>query len=417
MSQTFSYLFYAKRRNASIVGPIQIYLRITVAGKRAEMSIGREVHSDNWDQDGRRITTKDKRYTKEQVNEFKSYLDAIQTKLYDAHQALLREGKPITAEALKNQYNGVSDKPRMLMPIFQKHNDEMEALIPSEYAAGTLQRYTITYSHIQDFLKTRRRVADIDIRDIDHELITDFDFYLRSVRACANNTAVKYVSYFKKIIGICLSNGWLDKDPFVKFKPKLREVERVFLTEEELQAVEEKQFASIRVQQVKDIFLFSCYTGLAYVDVQKLSAANISIGIDGEKWLFVNRTKTDTPSPVPLLPPALAILEQYSNHPQCLNRRKLLPVLSNQKMNAYLKEIADLCGISKELTFHTARHTFATTVTLNNDVPIETVSKMMGHKSLKITQHYAKLLHKKIGRDMDKLKQKYHGPLKLVKSS
>lgn len=240
MSQTFSYLFYAKRRNASTEGPVPIYLRITVAGKRTEMSTGREVHPDNWDQDARRITTKDKRYTKEQINEFKAYLDAIQTKLYEAHQVLLRENKPLTAEALKNKYTGVTDQPRMFLPIFQKHNDEMETLIPSEYAAGTLQRYTITYSHIQEFLKTRRRISDIDMRDIDHQFITDFDFYLRSVRSCANNTAVKYISYFKKIVGICLANGWLDKGPFVKFKPKLREVERVFLTEEELQAIEEK---------------------------------------------------------------------------------------------------------------------------------------------------------------------------------
>jgi site-specific recombinase XerD len=177
--------------------------------------------------------------------------------------------------------------------------------------------------------------------------------------------------------------------------------------EEEMKVLASKKFVTERLNQVKDIFLFSCFTGLAYIDVKKLTKNNITIGIDGEKWIYTNRQKTDTRSNIPLLPIAEEIIAKYKEHPQCLNEGKLLPVLSNQKMNAYLKEMADVCGITKELTFHIARHTFATTVTLTNGVPIESVSKMLGHKNLRTTQHYAKILDSKVSVDMKLLKDKF----------
>ncbi|GAB1415423.1 hypothetical protein MASR2M117_08290 [Paludibacter sp.] len=190
------------------------------------------------------------------------------------------------------------------------------------------------------------------------------------------------------------------------YKNKVKDVGRVFLTQEEIECLLQKNFAANRLNLVKDIFVFSCFSGLAYADVKKLTKKNISIGIDGEKWIFVNRTKTDTRSSIPLLPVAADIIEKYKDHPQTENQGRLLPVLSYQKMNAYLKEIADICGINKELTYHIARHTFATTVTLTNGVPIESVSKMLGHKDLKTTQHYAKILDKKISDDMRVLRER-----------
>jgi integrase len=186
-----------------------------------------------------------------------------------------------------------------------------------------------------------------------------------------------------------------------------REVERPFLVKDELNRIINKTFSVSRMGQVRDIFVFCCYTGLAYADVKKLTREEITIGIDGEKWIWTSRQKTDTTTRVPLLPPALEILERYKEHPQCLNEGRLLPVLSNQKMNSYLKEIADACEITKKMTFHTARHTFATTVTLSNGVPIETVGKMLGHRNLKTTQHYARILDKKVSDDMKTLRLKY----------
>jgi len=187
----------------------------------------------------------------------------------------------------------------------------------------------------------------------------------------------------------------------------MREVEREFLTQLEVQTIYGKEMVTDRLKQVRDIFVFSCFTGLAYIDVKNLSKTNISLGIDGEKWIFTHRQKTETASRIPLLPIAAEIIEKYANNPVCLNNDKLLPVLSNQNMNAYLKEIAGVCGINKELTFHIARHTFATTITLTNGVPIESVSKMLGHKSLKTTQHYAKILDKKVSGDMQLLREKF----------
>lgn len=218
---------------------------------------------------------------------------------------------------------------------------------------------------------------------------------------------MKYLTNFRKIINLAVVNEWVDRDPFAKFKGSKQEVKRDFLIEEELDRISQKSFAAQRLNLVKDTFLFCCYTGLAYVDVAKLSASNISTGIDGEQWLFVDRQKTGSSSHVPLLPPALAIIAKYRDHPEAVNKGLLLPVISNQKLNAYLKEIADICGINKHLTFHVARHTFATTVTLTNGIPIESVSSMLGHKSIKTTQIYAKVVQKKVSEDMKILRGKY----------
>jgi site-specific recombinase XerD len=242
---------------------------------------------------------------------------------------------------------------------------------------------------------------------LNYEFITEYEFWLKSVRKCDHNTTMKYLANVKKIVIRCLKNGWLQKDPFIGFNMAKKEVERTALTEFELQTLSTKTFPVERLSIVKDIFLFSCYSGLAYADLQKLKRSEIVIGMDGEKWIFTKRQKTDISSRIPLLPAALQILNRYAEYPQCKYGDKVLPVLSNQKMNAYLKEIADVCGITKNLTYHIARHTFATTVTLSNGVPIETVSKMLGHRNLKTTQHYAKILDKKISEDMKSLRDKF----------
>lgn len=256
-------------------------------------------------------------------------------------------------------------------------------------------------------MQWKYNISDIDITKIDHAFITDYEFWLRSVRNCVNNTAVKYIKNFNKIIKICLANDWLDKNPFANYKSKVKEVERLFLTEDEIQALMNKEFKTERLILVRDIFLFSCFTGLAYIDVKNLTKSHISIGIDGEKWIFTHRQKTESASKIPILPVTQMIIDKYKNHPECINKDKLLPILTNQKMNAYLKEIADICEIEKDLTFHIARHTFATTVTLTNGVSIESVSKMLGHKNLRTTQHYAKVLDRKVSEDMEVLRNKF----------
>ena len=211
---------------------------------------------------------------------------------------------------------------------------------------------------------------------------------------------------FRKMINVALKNEWMQKDPFKAYKLKFIKFERGYLTEDELHKLENKEFKIERLRMVKDLFIFSCYTGLAYIDTVTLTRASVVKGIDAESWIITQRTKTKTPVKVPLLPKAMEIIESYRNHPKCLAEETLLPCLSNQKLNGYLKEMADLCGIEKNLTFHLARHTFATTITLSNGVPIESVSKMLGHTKITTTQVYAKVIERKLSEDMFLLKRK-----------
>ena len=402
MKTKVSILFYAKKAKANVNGLVPIYTRITVNGKRIELSSNKFVEISNWSTEGGKM-----KWASIEARSINSYLDLLRMQIIDIQMELAHNKIPITTCNLKNKLLGIDEKQRMLIPIFLDHNNRIKELVGKEYAPGTLERYKTSLSHTIDFLQWKYNVSDIDISKVDHAFITDYEFFLRSVRNCANNTAVKYIKNFHKVIKICLDNEWITKNPFMNYKSKLKEVVREYLSEEEIQSIINKEFKIERLSLVRDIFLFSCFTGLAYIDVKNLTENNISYGIDGEKWIFTHRQKTESPSKIPLLPIPKMLIERYSKHPQCSNQNRLLPILTNQRMNSYLKEIAAVCGIDKELTFHIARHTFATTVTLANGVPIESVSKMLGHKSIKTTQHYAKVLDRKVGDDMKLLKEKF----------
>lgn len=402
MKITFSLLFYLKKPKNYTGGLMPVYVRITVNGQRSETTTGRECEPAQWNSAAGRL-----KGTKEEVKSFNAYLDDLQTKVYNAHRMLSEADELITAETIRNKFLGKAGKSRYLIEIFKDHNKKVEALIGKEFAKGTLCRYKTSLKHTQDFLKWKYNLSDIDIKKVDHAFITEYEFYLRSVRKCANNSAVKYIKNFGKIIRICLANRWLTYNPLMNYKNKVKTVDRVYLTTDELQEITNKGMVTERLTQVRDIFLFCCLTGLAYADVKKLRKVDLVTGVDGEQWISIKRQKTNTPSRIPILPAATALIQRYADHPQCENSGRVFPVLSNQKMNAYLKEIADVCGINKPITFHIARHTFATTVTLLNGVPIESVSKMLGHTNIQTTQHYAKILDIKVGADMALLRQKY----------
>ncbi len=402
MNKTFGLLFYLKKSKVDAQGKSPIYMRITVDGKRTEISSKRTIESERWSNEGNKAIGRT-----EDVRELNAYLDSLTTKVYQSQRDLIQDNKPVTSETLKNKLLGVEDKERTLISIFETHNKQVEKLVGREFSAGTLERYKTVSKHLQDFIKIQYKVSDVGIKKVDHQFITDFEFYLKSVRNCGHNSTIKYIKNFKKIVRIALANNWINRDPFLNYKVRLKEVERQYLSQEEIQAMLDKNLHTPRLDQVRDIFVFCCYTGLAYSDVKKLTKDNLVFGIDGDKWIKTKRTKTDTRSSIPLLPTALELIKKYENHPEAVTRGVLLPVLSNQKSNAYLKEIADLCEINKNLTTHLARHTFATTVTLSNGVPMESVSKMLGHKSMKTTQHYAKILDRKVSDDMAILKQKF----------
>jgi site-specific recombinase XerD len=402
MKEKITLHIYAKTTKANAAGQLPIYIRLTVDGQRFEFSSKKFIEKSKWSSELSKM-----KGSSEEARTINSYLDLIKSKVFDVQMELIHKNEELSLENFKSRILGTHQRERMIIPIYQNHNDKIEELIGNGYAYGTLERFKISLKHLQEFILWKYNVSDISINKIDYAFVTEFEFYLRSIKKCNNNTAVKYVRNFRKIIKICLDNDWLDKNPCSRYEGKMKEVERDFLTEEELNRIYTKRFSSERLTLVKDIFIFSCYTGLAYVDVKGLKKDHIAIGIDGEKWIFKNRQKTDTKSKIPVLPIPQEIIQKYANHPKCLHEDSILPILTNQKMNSYLKEVGDLCDISKEITFHMARHTFATSVTLTNGVPIETVSKMLGHKNIQTTQHYAKILDKKVSEDMQVLRNKF----------
>jgi len=394
-------LFYLKKPKQHTSGLLPIYMRIIVDGIRIELSTLRKCEASSWHPDSERMIGK-----KEDIKDINNHLNTLQSQVYEAQRWLIDHDRDVTAEGIKAVLTGEVEKPVMIMEVFAQHNEQMEALIGTEFAPATLIRYKTSLTHTRSFIKWKFQKEDVDIRKLNYEFISDYEFWFKSVQKCGHNSTMKYLGNFRKVTNKCVRMGWIKKDPFTGYKMTKRDVERIALTDAELEIIKKKVFQTMRMKQVRDIFLFSCYTGLAYIDIYKLKRSEIAEGIDGGKWLFINRQKTETSSRIPILPEALCILEEYSDHPQCVSKDKVLPILSNQKMNTYLKEMADVCDINKNLTFHIARHTFATTITLSNGVPIETVSKMLGHKNLKTTQHYAKIVDKKISEDMLALRER-----------
>lgn len=332
MTKSFALLFQLKKAKMQSGGTAPIYLRLTVGKERVEIATKRSVEPDRWNSIAQKVTG-----TASDSKSINADLKTLEQKVYEVYREMIEKKLPIDAQSVKDRYNGIEEPEacRMLVAIFEDHNRQMEALIGREYAPATAIRYQTTLKHVINFLKWKYKVSDINIRDLDHEFVISLEFYLRTVRNCNNNSAIKYIKNLKKIVHMCVANDWLTRNPFINYKSKIKEVIREFLSSNELEIMAKKKMVSARLTQVRDVFLFSCYTGLAYVDVKKLKRSEISTGIDNHKWIFTTRQKTDTASRIPLLPDALNILKKYENHPECLNENRLLPVLTNQKMNAY----------------------------------------------------------------------------------
>lgn len=407
MKKTFNQNCIVRRSGSKSGATASVYLRITVKGIRTEISLQLNCDPTKGDSARGRLIGKT-----EEVRSFNQYLDAVQGKVYEIFQFFFSSGIDFDGEKIKAEYPGLDvKKRRTLLEVYEDHNKEFELLVGKGLSYRTLQKYKTIKGYLVEFLRYQYSLNDIELDHVDYQFIKDFEIYLKSVKRCCYNTAMDYLKKIKKILNQCIAKKWIAQSPFVGFKMSNHETHKTFLTEIELKLIGEKKIAIPRLDQVRDIFLFSCYTGLAYCDVEKLTSSNIVVGVDGDRWISTNRAKTNTASKIPMLPVASFIVDKYADHPVTSYSGKLLPVMSNQRMNSYLKELADLCGISKDLTFHCARHTFATTVTLTNGVPIETMSKMLGHKSLKTTQHYPKIVDKKVSDDMRALKEKYSIPV------
>ncbi|WP_026630090.1 site-specific integrase [Dyadobacter alkalitolerans] len=399
MESSMTILFSVRQSKINRNNQLPVYMRVTIGGARFEVATGKSVSPERWSAS----SGKAKGATIE-AKEVNAFLETLAGKAYAIQRQIIKEDLLMCIEIFKRKWQGEDQNIIGLLTIFKEHNAKVKQLINLEYAHATYMRYQTTLRHTEEFITWNYKTKDFDVRKLNFKFISDFEFYLKGVKKVGHNATMKYLANLKKIVLICVKNDIIAKDPFFAFKFAKHEVDRIALTEHELRTVANKVFEIPRLEQVRDIFLFCCYTGLAYADVAKLSKMDIIEGRSGEMWINIKRQKTDSASRIPLLPPALKLLKKYESQLERLDKH-LLPVLSNQKMNAYLKEIGDVCGIVEPITFHLARHTFATTVTLSNGVPIETVSRMLGHRSLKTTQLYAKVLDKKVSDDMQRLSE------------
>lgn len=396
--QKFSVLIWADKRKTDSLGMVPLYARITYLGKRSEISLGRKVDPKKWDVESG--------YLKGNGQDAKDVNATISESIYGIRRAfedLKRLEDFITAEKIKRKYTGEDEKRRMLLEVFDEHNNDLEKLVDKDFVKATLTKYKTVRKKTAEYIQFRFKKPDVYLESIDYAFVTGLEMYLKTVDGIEHNTAMRYIKNLKKIINLAVNNQWMSHNPFNLFKCTYNKVTRVELEWEEIQALAEYQFKVKRLAEVRDTFLFCCYTGYAFVDVDKLTPQHVTTGTDGVTWIKTTRTKTEIEANVPLLPPAIDIIDRYTHHDCRVIQNRLLPVKSNQKMNAYLKEIGDLVGIDKVLTTHIARHTFATTVTLENDVPLETVSRMLGHTKFSTTQIYAKMKDKKVNRDMQAL--------------
>jgi integrase len=401
LEKSFGLLFFLKQPRNHEAGPMYVYLRITVDGVSKELSVKRSWLPSRWNAKANRASG-----TKEDAKELNHYLDVLQSKAYEARKQLIESGRVLTAVAIMDIMSGAEQRKRELMSLFQSHNDDMKAMIGKGVAKGTWTNFNTSFRHVSAFLHSQYHVKEINIVSLDLEFVKKLYNWLRTTKLLGHNSALKNIANLKKIVIGCIDNGWLKSDPFAKFDETREEVQPVFLVKEEIQAIADKEIRKKRLCQVRDVFIFCCFTGLAFADVKQLKKSEVDIGVDGELRIYKGRQKTGTPSIIPLLPITKRILAKYEYDEQCMVKDQLLPVLSNQKYNAYLKEIGDMCNINKELKTHMARHTFGTTVTLANNVPMESIKEMMGHKSLRQTMHYAKVTGIKVNEDMAKLKKR-----------
>ena len=390
---------FVVRKLTSKIDTIKIYARVTVDGKRAEFNLNRELPVSLWDEKRKR----GKGFSKYVIS-LNKYMDQVFTGLHEAHRQLLQEEVDITSAGIKARYLGEDDRGKSLLDLISYHNTSMISVLRK----GTMKNYYSTERCIKEFLKEKMGVEDIPLKKLNYGFIVDFEQYIRKYKpatrmGCTNNGAMKHMERLKKMSRLAVKLEWLEKDPFINYKLRFEKTERQFLTERELQLIEETTFKVPSTQHVKDLFIFACYTGLSFIDVSELKIDHLVKGMDGNDWLYTKRTKTDEPLKIPLLPKAIEIIDKYKSNASLLENGRLLPIYSNQMINRTLRDIANACGIRKKVTFHVARHTFATAITLSNGVPIETVSKLLGHTKLSTTQIYARVVEKKVGEDMQNL--------------
>lgn len=402
MKQTFNVLFFVRRTKLKKTGDTPIMLRITIEGQLVEMQLKRDVKPNHWNQNKERCTGKDAASL-----EINRYLESVKLRLFEIHRKMEEEGKLINPMEIKRKFLGLDEEHKMFFQVFQEHNDKCRELIGKDYAKVTISRFDTCLKYMKEMALKQYQLKDMPLKEVNHAFIQDYIHFLKVEKNLSENTLIRYMKVIKKITNMALANEWMTKNPFVNIKFHEQEVHKEFLTKEELETLRTKEFDIPRLDLVRDVFLFQCWTGLAFVDLSELTEEHIVPDNEGNLWIRKARQKTKIMCNIPLLDIPLQILEKYKEHPLCQKKGVLLPVMVNQKMNSYLKEIAICCGIKKNLSTHTGRHTFSTTVALANNVSLENVAKMLGHANTKMTQRYAKVLDQSILRDMQGVRKNF----------
>jgi len=388
--------FLARKAMIKKTGMVPIYCRVKYSDTTVQFSTKMDVLYINWDSKRTRVTGNSKKA-------MNLKLETLRISIIEKYDELIRTNVIITAKIIVDYYKNNTLIMNSVINVFKQHNENMKSLIGIEYSYGSYKNYKTTLKHLIKYINTKYNTNDIFLNKINYDFIYNFSQFLLLHTECNHNGMMKHIQRFKKITNFCIKNNYITKDPFFGFKISFKKSNRVYVTNNELHTLQNITLNS-SLSKVRDIFLFACYTGLSYIDLYNLSLKNITKGIDNLQWIYVKRQKTNIPSNIPILPVAFSILKKYKKQK---NINRIFPMISNQKMNKALKEIAYLCNFNKQLTFHSARHTFATTVTLTNGVPIESVSRMLGHNNIKTTQLYARVIDSKISSDMLILRQKF----------
>ena len=397
MRNTFSILFFIKKNEPKKNGLTTIMIRITVNGKQVQFSSNLQVNPESWDQKGGKVRGRSS-FSKE----LNSQIEVIRMILYKHYIRLISDCEEITPNKIKAAFLSIGNE-TTLIHQFEKHNELYQSMTGSQVTYKTYSRYELTKNRLIEFMEYEYGFGDIQLNKITVSFIEKFYSYLQSRHHCSNNTTMKFIQRFRAIMNFAENSGLLQKNPFFFYKIRFQKTSRTYLNIEEINKIWQKGFLTKRLEQVRDIFIFSCYTGLSFIDICHLREENIQLAFDNKYWIIINRQKNNNPSHIPLLKIPLQIVNKYKGK---LSDEKIFPVSSNQKMNEYLKEIMIICGIEKNVSFHCARHSFSTSITLGNGVPIETISQMLGHNSIKTTQIYAKITDLKISNDMKILGKK-----------
>ena len=396
--ESLSILFYLNKAKTNLKAICPIYCRITYKKKRKQFFVGLFVNPKYWNAKIQQVST-----TSPKSHNYNAQLEILTNSINNAYLLLLLEGLEFTVDDIFSKYIGKPTKQKeQVIHYFKGFVAKIKKLVGKDIQLGTWKKYNYACQQVESFVKWKYKKADILLEDLNLQFLADFEYYLKTERNQSQVTINKAIQRFRKPIKTAVAEGYLGKDPFALHKPGRVRKQVIFLSKEELKKLESHDFVQPRLQLVKDLFIFCCYTGLAYNEMANLKKEHIVKGFDGNEWIQMKRKKTDKLISVPLLPKAKMILDKYQN-----TRDYALPRFSNQKINSYLKEIGGIAGINKSISHHMARKTFASTVLLYNDVPMEIVSELLGHSSIKITQeYYGKVVQKRVSEEMKRISRK-----------